>query len=339
MVKSLNSLRFIFALLVFSVHLGWTDLATGHAFFILLSGFVLTLAYQEKLVPGVMSYWGFIKKRLIRIYPLHVITLILAIPFTLNELVQDGAVWTLKFVLNLLHLHVFVPEKGFYFSFNSVTWNSAILLVFYFLFPFFLILIKKMSSQALWMGFLFIVLTIVFSGIMIPKEYHHYYLYISPYFRVFDFLIGMMLFQLIKNRNWEISKRKGTLLEISAVFMFILFFSLVNRQYEYFLPWSYSILLWIVLVPLIAVFYYEKGWISQQILALPVFQELGKISFGFYMFHLIVMRYLGVVSTKIGLEVNGFLFAILALLITVLLALKSENLSKNQFSKLLWLKA
>lgn len=311
------------------MHLGWTDLATGHAFFILLSGFVLTLAYQDKLAKGGLSYWDFIKKRLIRIYPLHVITLILAIPFTWNELVQEGAVWTLKFVLNLLHLHVFVPEEGFYFSFNSVTWNSSILLVFYFLFPFFLILIKEMNRKALMIGFLCMFSTVVFSGILIPKEYHHYYLYISPYFRVFDFLIGMMLFQFIKKKTWEISKITGTIIEVFTVLTFILFFSLVNGRYEFFLPWAYSILLWMILVPLIAVFYYEKGWISKKILAMPILQELGKISFGFYMFHLIVMRYLGVVSTKIGLEVNGFLFAILALLIIVFVAKISEDLSRK----------
>jgi len=62
---------------------------------------------------------------------------------------------------------------------------------------------------------------------------------------------------------------------------------------------------------------------------MPVLQELRKISFGFYMFHLIVMRYLGVVSPKLSIEGNGLLFAVLAMLITVFLALNSENLSKN----------
>ena len=75
MVKSLQSLRFIFAIMIFLHHfvLNGKGLfeaggTIGVSYFIILSGVVMSLGYYEKSQLASFSYKTFIKKRIIRLY-------------------------------------------------------------------------------------------------------------------------------------------------------------------------------------------------------------------------------------------------------------------------------
>lgn len=81
MKKSLSSLRFLFSFLVFIGHLGLTKVSVGHAFFIILSGFILMYVYEKRLISNSISKKEFFLKRLKRIYPLHIITLLVALHY------------------------------------------------------------------------------------------------------------------------------------------------------------------------------------------------------------------------------------------------------------------
>ena len=85
MISSLQALRFIFALFIFFQHFpirneeprALLDGAgyMGVSFFLVLSGFVMSLGYAEK-VKGPDFKWGtFMKKRLVRLWPLHLLRL------------------------------------------------------------------------------------------------------------------------------------------------------------------------------------------------------------------------------------------------------------------------
>lgn len=79
MKNALSSLRFIFSILVFVGHLGLTKVAVGHAFFIILSGYIMTYVYEKRLLLNTLSKKDFFLKRLIRIYPLHLLTLLISL--------------------------------------------------------------------------------------------------------------------------------------------------------------------------------------------------------------------------------------------------------------------
>ena len=70
MLKSLASLRFVFAFLVFLHHIDVLHDALGHAFFYALSGFILSYVYAERFAEQQISLSRFLKLRWSRLYPL-----------------------------------------------------------------------------------------------------------------------------------------------------------------------------------------------------------------------------------------------------------------------------
>ena len=136
MIATLQSLRFVFVMLVFLSHFAYRDIQTldaggdcGVAFFFLLSGFVLSLGYGRKIDDGSFCYRGFLKRRFLKLYPLHILCLIFF--FVVSKASLD---WPI--LLNVLLLQAWIPNPDYYFSCNSVSWFLSCLFFCYFLFPF-----------------------------------------------------------------------------------------------------------------------------------------------------------------------------------------------------------
>ena len=84
MIATLQSLRFVFVMLIFLSHFDYKDIHAldaggdcGVAFFFLLSGFVLSLGYGPQISEGSFSFGRFLKRRLLKCYPLHILCLLL----------------------------------------------------------------------------------------------------------------------------------------------------------------------------------------------------------------------------------------------------------------------
>lgn len=288
MKNALSSLRFFFSFLVFIGHLGLTKVSVGHAFFIILSGFILMYVYENRLISNTITKREFFIKRLIRVYPLHLITLIVSVFFVLNEINQNFLLFISKFVANLFLLQAFVPYNDVYFSFNGVSWNVSVLLFCYFLFPFIVPLLARISLRKFTFFIISSVVVIFILMLFLPLKYHHAFFYISPFFRIFDFIFGIFLFRLV-NVNFK-NQFNYNLLEFVSLLLFFTFFLLANLFPEYLLPFGYSIYFWIPLGILILVFNYEKGFVSNFILKRPFFLFLGTLSYPFYMSHQLFIR-------------------------------------------------
>ena len=115
-IESLTSLRFFAALLVLLNHcefLRHSDsvllsnlfnyiFSQGHiaiTFFFILSGFIMSLSYSDRINNKKVSYIQFYIARISKLYPLHLLTFFLALPLviysiykgsdTLNSLLPD----------------------------------------------------------------------------------------------------------------------------------------------------------------------------------------------------------------------------------------------------------
>ena len=91
---------------------------SGVCFFIMLSGFVLCAGYQHRIELSQVSLRGFMNKRLSKVYPLHIMTLIAAI------ILQRGIASTTMIAIwlsNLLLLQSWIPVKQAYFSGSGVS--------------------------------------------------------------------------------------------------------------------------------------------------------------------------------------------------------------------------
>lgn len=238
-LEALTSIRFFAAFFVLLSHLGFLkdspydflyveDGFVGVTLFFILSGFILSYSYRERLIQGKVSYKKFWFSRIFRIYPLHFLTLLLAIPLSLNisNLIAS--------IPNLFLFQSLIPIKSIYFSLNAPSWSISTEMFFYTVFPILILLNKNYILQFF--------LILIFVQVVIINFNHndnleHALIYIHPFLRVSDFILGIMLFQLYSMYKDKMQKY-ATLLQGVSVFILILFICLsnivdINQSYKY----------------------------------------------------------------------------------------------------------
>ncbi|MNK18130.1 Acyltransferase family protein [compost metagenome] len=333
MIKPLTSLRFFFAFFVFLSHISFvkTDNSVfnwfqrnvffegylGVSFFFILSGFVLAYSYKDKFSQRLLSKKKFYLARVARIYPLHLLTLIISVPITVYD---DDFGWA-KLCFNILLLQSFIPIESFYSGFNSPSWSISNEMFFYLLFPFSITLASLNKIKIYWitLSLMAIVITTIS---YISVESWKVLVYYNPFMRFFDFLIGILLFGIYKqyiNKNNSPSKKVASLVEILAITFFFVFFILHN-----YIPrgFRFSVYYWIPMSVIIFTFALQKGVISK-LLCNKWLVLLGEISFGFYMIHYLVIKY-GLLMKKFYFDnFNDIIFAIILFFATLGLSLVS----------------
>jgi peptidoglycan/LPS O-acetylase OafA/YrhL len=110
--------------------------------FYLLSGFILAYTYSE-LAPGIQNYAKFWEARFARIYPVYLLSLLLALPFQFHALTLKSALSVLLMVQAWNPLH---PEMMG--AWNYPAWSLSVEAFFYLCFPFIQMRIVSMSRQA-----------------------------------------------------------------------------------------------------------------------------------------------------------------------------------------------
>ena len=149
MIVTLQSLRFVFVMLIFLSHFSYQDIEAldaggdcGVTFFFLLSGFVCSLGYGTKIETGQFSYFRFLWRRIRKFYLLHLLCLVFFLVVSMSSI-------DVKVLLNLLLLQSWVPDSDYYFSCNSVSWFLSSLLCCYLLFPLIYRHLSKMAKLIL----------------------------------------------------------------------------------------------------------------------------------------------------------------------------------------------
>ncbi|MCB8876316.1 acyltransferase family protein [Acidisoma silvae] len=112
-------------------HLGYngipyTSLAVD--FFFMLSGFVISFAYEDRLRAGDMSFRGFMRVRLVRLYPLAFLGISAGIALGFLAVVMKGDVSAVDVtkagILGLLLLPSYVfPQWSTAYPFNMASWS------------------------------------------------------------------------------------------------------------------------------------------------------------------------------------------------------------------------
>ena len=212
MIASLQSWRFIFALMIFLHHfpvngkgLFEAGGSCGVSFFLILSGFVMAAGYGEKILSPSFSFGTYVKRRWARIYPLHLLCLLAAILLSIKSMAWQHL---LILVPNALLLQSWIPIREVYFSGNAVSWCLSDLFFFYALFPLLgRFLFRKKFGQSVLFVILFVILYFVIFP-FIPEEKAHAFLYIFPAFRLLDFIMGMLLYVIYARlMEWGICDR------------------------------------------------------------------------------------------------------------------------------------
>ena len=325
MIATLQSLRFIFVMMIFMSHFAYRDIQAfdaggdcGVAFFFMLSGFVVSLGYGCQVREGSFQYGRFLRRRIWKLYPLHLLCLAFF-------LIVSGSAIDFSVVMNALLLQSWVPDSAVYFSYNGVSWFLSSLFFCYILFP---LAYRWVSSWSL--AIVLALYAIV--CFLTPYDKVNAILYVNPLVRFVDFYIGMALCRLYE-KGYKIS-HAGIL---EALFVVVLIVSLalypvVDAKFRN------APMYWLVLVPLILVFAKEQGFVSSLLRCKPMLM-LASLSMPVYMVHQLAIGILLHCLPELPTVVMLFICLLSVLVVSWLidrfflrpLAKSDNNLKKSTF--------
>ena len=104
------------------IHIGRSVVAVD--LFFAMSGFVIASAYEQRLANGVMSTWGFILTRIIRLYPMYALSLVVAVAAHGDVLMQQAPPDRILMVLaSLMCLPWKVGDSSVFYPLNIAYWS------------------------------------------------------------------------------------------------------------------------------------------------------------------------------------------------------------------------
>lgn len=318
-IKPFTSLRFFFAVYIFIFHsrvinFSGTGISayinnvimdggySGVTFFFVLSGFVITYTYHNRLDKlNIVSVRNFYVSRIARIYPSYLLITIFVLPFSLTrygyEKVLHGLFVGLTLTQSLSPHH--------WGRLIGPAWALSDEVVFYALTPLIFVGIafvrSRVNNRIAWMRIAtagMVVLWVVVSAAMLTwypgVGKKSWLLYVAPYFRIAEYLIGVMLahaFLSVNTDSIKAGRSAFTVLEIIAVAAYLS--SLAIRPYVdpvlqngmFFVPFC---------VLIISVFYFQRGIVSE-LLSGRTMVFLGNLSFVFFLVHNPVQAYFNII--------------------------------------------
>lgn len=312
-LKALNGLRFPACLLVFCQHLpAWshpdhpwfnavapTLISQGHAampYFFLLSGFVLLHAYGGTLLEPDGSFraggtsW-FLRRRLIRLAPLHWVGLLLVLPLAMmRDLVELPAL-----LAHMTLTQALVPDMRVVGAFNAPAWSLSAELVFAIVFPPLALLLAaappRLRAVLLGGAVLAPLAAATLLYAIDPQQPRFFALYVNPLARLADFVAGMLLYLLWRRYGWRLDGLWWELLPVA------LLTAAIVAAPGLPVPFRYAALYLPVLALLTAVFVAGEGPLRRAMSADRT-RTLGRLAFAFYIVHFPVIRW--VESTQLA---------------------------------------
>ncbi len=164
---------------------------SGVEFFFLLSGFVLTWAWQYRQLELRQFWW----RRVAKLYP---ITLVLMVFAYLALPQYERIPGTKGKVLELTLLQAWWPEQRVYFGGNGVSWSLSCEIFFYLAFPFVLAGLRRLRTRGFWIvvGVTLTVLVaapVAASAAGTAQPMRYWLFFVFPPYQFGFFLIGMLM--------------------------------------------------------------------------------------------------------------------------------------------------
>ena len=150
-------------------------------FFFILSGFIFFMFYRERILEGVINFKNFIILRLTRLYPLHLLTLILVliIQFFYNQSYSEYFIYKNNNLENFIAHFLLIQEWGLIgetASYNGPSWSISVEFFLYIIFFLISIFFIKNIFQSL--------ITIIISLLI--------YFFLQPVLN--NLILGLLLF-------------------------------------------------------------------------------------------------------------------------------------------------
>lgn len=300
--QSLEAFRGIAAVLVILYHSMFTNNTFSYFrlnshlfvdFFFILSGFIISYAYMQKLTHKEVTAKTFFLKRFFRLYPMHIFMLSLWViyifakhwayaqhiggkdPFETHTLTS--------FVEHLFLIQTF--GTGNIMTWNVPSWSVSVEFFAYGLFFLYASLFKRLSALAKSTVAVFL---IAFFQILLhfyPEQSHNFSFLLNG---LSAFLMGIILFFLYQRTSpFTLTLWLSTLIE--TILLLVIFFTLNQPITATFGVFGIQ-LLFALTIYFFAV--QEKGIVSK-LLHYKAFQYLGLLSYSIYLIHAIIVEIAG----------------------------------------------
>ena len=321
-IRPLTGLRFVAAAVVllhhfiaaFFIELRSFPLgAPAVGFFFVLSGFILTYVYHDKLRRD--NIGRFYISRIARIWPLHLTCLAIMFAFIVSrpvyEFTTDQAI---ALFCHAFLIQTYVPVADFVFQFNGLAWSVSVECFFYTLFPFLLWLNPKRAwtLPAVVLGGTTIglfVLQFAQTNQWLPAFVDlDVVAHCNPLFRLAEFTVGIWIGRIFIANAGQLAERqprfwRDTAIEVVTVLVFVGFlytgYTVVRVQHvvgelpysgEVFASWIKYSLAFPVSALMIHVFARTRGAIAS-VLSTPLMVLFGETSYALYLVQMIFIRY------------------------------------------------
>ena len=161
----------------------------GVSLFIMLSGYLLAFKNNQNssFLPT-----DTLKRRLKRFYPLHIVTLVVALPLSIS-LWTNGEIikQIIKLILNVTLLHAWIPYSSVYFSYNAVTWYLSLTVFLVTVSAFSSKLFEKLNKKHLIiLLFNCFAVEVLWCFFVKDSSIAHWLIYILPLVRYIDYFAG-----------------------------------------------------------------------------------------------------------------------------------------------------
>lgn len=282
----LDFLRGLAVLLVLITHLHsffdypivnlWGGLgARGVQLFYIVSGYTIYLIYQSN-IKTINDATGFLIKRFFRIAPLYFI--LLPVYFFTFYTLENGfslSGW-LNLVTHYLFINGFFPE--YLNSIMHVEWSIFVECIFYLIFAILSIFKRLANMKILFLFFGVCSLISYLIGYFFYSDTQEirFYIYLTPYFQMYNFILGMYLAKMILENNLPKFLMKKSTLNLSIFIFLLMPFHIGSTTIGTYL----SSLLFVVLLSYLA---------TQEREFPKLFLRIGTLSYSIYLVHFLLI--------------------------------------------------
>jgi len=266
----------------------------GVVLFFVISGYLIT----EVLYERDDSYFKFIKRRYIKIFPplIAVLTLSYLVFYYFYGFINIKLIFnSLSSLFGLSNIYQIYSGMSYFERSGDLfpllhTWSLSIEIQFYIIFPFLIYLFKKMKLNVKFIAAIIIILSLISGSIMIYKEYMNYdisAIYYGTDTRIFSILIGSAFYFLFKNK--KLNPKRANIL--SYVFLGIIVVITLSVDYSSKSNYYGFLYLISILGGFITVTSLKTGFLDFKGPIAKPLSKLGEHSYVYYLWQYPIMIY------------------------------------------------
>ena len=266
----------------------------GVVLFFVISGYLIT----EVLYERDDSYFKFIKRRYIKIFPplIAVLTLSYLAFYYFYGFINIKLIFnSLSSLFGLSNIYQIYSGMSYFERSGDLfpllhTWSLSIEIQFYVIFPFLIYLFKKMKLNVKFIAAIIIILSLISGSIMIYKEYMNYdisAIYYGTDTRIFSILIGSTFYFLFKNK--KLNPKRANIL--SYVFLGIIVVITLSVDYSSKSNYYGFLYLISILGGFITVTSLKTGFLDFKGPIAKPLSKLGEHSYVYYLWQYPIMIY------------------------------------------------